>query len=62
MADRKCSCCGGFYTDDERHDYEQCTKDCENRVIQARHNLNDALDCLEMATTRRQSQREGRIK
>jgi len=62
MADRMCSCCHKFYTDDERHDYEQCYRDCERSVNLARHNLNYALEHLELATSRRQAQREGRIK
>lgn len=62
MADRICSCCGKGYTDEERHDYEQCFKDCEERVDWARHNLNDAVECLANAGTRREAQREGRIK
>lgn len=62
MADRKCSCCGTHYSDDERHDYEQCYQDCEARVDKARHNLNDAWDCLNMAEARREAQRSGKIK
>lgn len=62
MADRICSCCGQTYSDDERHDYELCVRDCENRVTQAKHNLSDAMDCVEMALSRRQAQREGRLK
>jgi hypothetical protein len=61
MADRICSCCGQPYTDETGHDYEQCYRDCEKRVGQARHELNDALNCLEMATSRRQAQRDGRL-
>lgn len=62
MADRICSCCGASYTDDERHDYEQCVKACEFRVKRARWNLNDALSCLIESKTRRQAQQEGKIK
>jgi len=62
MAQRKCSCCGQGYTDDERHDYEQCVKDCEERVNWTRHSLNDAMDCLLNANSRRQAQRDGCIK
>ncbi len=62
MADRICSCCDQGYSDDERHDYEECYRRCETRVDLARHNLNHAWDCLEMAEGRRIAQREGRIK
>lgn len=62
MADRICSCCGKGYNDNERHDYEQCMRDCEARTDRARHNLNEAIDCWQMAMTRRLLQREGRIK
>jgi phage gp16-like protein len=62
MAQRKCSCCGQSYSDEERHDYEQCVKDCERRLDWTRHQLVDAQECLENAKTRRQAQREGRIK
>lgn len=62
MADRICSCCGLGYSDDKRHDYEECYKRCERRVNIARHNLNDARDCLNNAETRRTAQREGKIK
>ena len=61
MVDRICSCCGQSYTDDMRHNYEPCVKNCEERVNRARHNLNDALECLENAKSRCQAQREGRI-
>lgn len=62
MADRICSCCGQGYNDNERHDYEECVKRCENRVTSARHNFIDAEKCLVTALARRQAQREGRIK
>ncbi len=62
MTDRICSCCGQGYNDNERHDYETCVKNCDDRVERARYNYNDALECLEMAKTRRQAQREGKIK
>ena len=62
MADRICSCCGQSYADDERHDYETCVKNCQARVDKVRYNYHDALECLEMAQTRRQAQREGKIK
>ena len=62
MAQRKCSCCGTAYTDDDRHDYEQCVRDCADRVASARQNLSDALDCLENALSRRHDQRDGRIR
>lgn len=60
MADRICSCCSQGYSDNERHDYEQCVKDCERRVDVAKHTLRVAVDCLVMAQSRRQAQREGR--
>jgi len=62
MTDRICSCCGTPYTDEERHDYEKCVKDCEFRVAQAKHNLSDSMDCLEMALARRRAQRGGKLK
>ena len=62
MAERQCSCCGQGYTDDIRHDYETCVKNCQDRVDRAKHEFNEARDCLEMAVSRRQAQRDGRIK
>ena len=62
MANRICSCCGQSYTDEERHDYEECYKRCEERVNKARHNLNNAWECLSNAESRREAQRDGRIK
>ncbi len=62
MANRKCSCCRQGYTDNERHDYEQCVRDCLDRVDLARHNLRIAMECLENARSRKIAQREGRIK
>ncbi len=62
MADRICSCCGQGYSDDERHDYEECYKRCEARVKRARTNLSNARDCLNRAEVRRIAQREGKIK
>ena len=62
MAQRICSCCGTPYKDEERHDYEECYRECEARLNMARHNFNNALECLEMASSRRQAQRDGRIK
>lgn len=62
MTDRMCSCCGQLYTDEVRHDYETCVKNCEEQVEKARYNLSVARECLEMAISRRQAQREGRIK
>ena len=53
MANRICSCCGQGYTDKEGHDYEQCIRDCQRRIDEARHNLTDALDCWENAMSRR---------
>lgn len=62
MTDRICSCCGQGYNNGIRHDYETCVKNCQDRVNEARHNFANAQDCLEMALSRRQAQREGRIK
>ncbi len=62
QVNRKCSCCGEAYTDEEGHDYEECVESCENRVEDARHNLRVRLECLEKARVRRQAQSEGRIK
>lgn len=62
MTDRICSCCGRGYKDEEKHDYEQCYRDCEERVSSARCNLHNAHEHLDMAKARRQAQREGRIK
>ena len=62
MTDRICSCCGQPYTESDGHDYEKCVGDCQRRVDNARHNLNDALDCWRMAYERREAQRVGRMK
>ena len=59
MANRICACCGTSYK--ERHDYEQCYRDCEARVDRAKRNLCDAFEHLLMAETRRTAQRDGII-
>ena len=61
MVDRLCSCCGQSYTNEERHDYEKCYRVCEERVNEARRRLHSAQDNLNMAKTRRDAQRAGRI-
>jgi len=62
MADRICSCCGEVYTDDARHDYEQCIKRCEESVATARSKYHSALDSLDLAKHRLQLHREGTLK
>ena len=61
MTDRICSCCGQGYNDNKRHDYELCYQVCKASVNAAKHDLDNALDCLEKASECREAQRSGRI-
>jgi len=46
MADRQCSLCGQFYTDDEGHDYDICVSHCYDQLEQARIDVHKAIDRL----------------
>jgi hypothetical protein len=47
MADRKCSCCGTYYTDETGHDLDKCIEDCKSVYIKATKNLINAGDDLQ---------------
>lgn len=43
MADRKCSCCGEYYTDNKPHDLEKCVQTCRERAHKAHNELGNAI-------------------
>ena len=52
MADRICSLCGKGYTDETRHNYDECVDRCKDillRVQETRRTLSDAREHLKEA-------------
>jgi hypothetical protein len=49
MADRKCSCCGEYYTDETGHNLNQCIENCEALYMKAVNNLTVASENLQKA-------------
>lgn len=49
MANRKCSYCGTYYTDETGHDYDVCVKSCQERLAWTEKQLVDVKWALEEA-------------
>ena len=49
MADKKCSYCGTYYTNETGHNYDQCVEKCKEAVSWYTRGLSNAKWALEKA-------------
>lgn len=56
MADRICSCCGAFYTDEDGHDLDKCIETCKSSLHRVEKDHANARDDLERAYERKIAQ------
>ena len=62
MAQRKCSCCGETYTDEMKHDMDNCISVCRTRLHETEKAHTNARDDLERAYERKIAQLKEQLK
>ena len=53
MADRKCSLCGTYYTDEEGHNKNECVWKLQTQVLKTKCDLQQFEEALKEALARR---------